>query len=331
MAGKASSQALVLLALGTPGAPTVPAVRRFLRAFLGDKRVIALPWPFRKLLLECLILPFRAKHSAAMYRKIWTSRGSPFAVHTEALRRRISEELDGKTPVFVAVRYGEPSAENVIRRLVESGIQNVTVIPQFPQYAESSWETAVAHFSEVSKKIAPTLNVHFAPPFYAESGYIDALAETLRGIDCNRRFVFSFHGIPVKSLKRVAAGKKQNCRPGEADFSAEKCKTCEAAEKCYLRQCYATAEALAKKNGIPSERVRVAFQSRFGKGKWLIPATADCTDAETVLVAPGFTVDCVETLLELKELGAGTLVPCLNDSQTFARFLADYARDKTRT
>lgn len=320
-------RAVVLLALGTPSAPTVPAVRRFLRAFLGDKRVIALPRLLRKILLECIILPFRAKHSAEMYRKIWTPQGSPFAVHTEALRERLFAELGGETPVFVAVRYGEPSAETVAQKLHACGAKEIVVIPQFPQYAESSWETAVVHFSETIKKTAPAIRVRFVPPFYERDGYIAALAETLQGIERSRDFVFSFHGIPVKSLERVAAGKEQNCDLSSEKFVKGNCDYCEAAKKCYRRQCYATAFALAKKAGIPRGNFRVAFQSRFGKGKWLVPATANCVNPKTVLVAPGFTVDCVETLLELKELNAGTLVPCLNDSPAFARFLAEIVQE----
>ncbi len=318
-----NQRAVVLLALGTPSEPTVPAVRRFLRAFLGDKRVIALPWLFRKLLLECIILPFRAKHSAELYRKIWTPQGSPFAVHTEALRKRLSDTLGNTLPVHVAMRYGVPSAGAVIRKLAAEGTQEVVVLPQFPHDAESSRETAVAHFSALLKKLAPAIRPHILPAFYDHPGYIAALAETLQGIDRSRRFVFSFHGIPVKSLLRVAGKRRLNCDPAAAVFSPEACKRCEAADNCYRRQCYATANALADAARIPAEQVRVAFQSRFGKGKWLLPATTDCVDAETVLVAPGFTVDCVETLLELKALRPAALIPCLNDSPTFARFLAE--------
>lgn len=324
MAG--TQRAVVLLALGTPSEPTVPAVRRFLRAFLGDKRVIALPWLFRKLLLECIILPFRAKHSAALYQKIWTPQGSPFAVHTEALRRRLADALGNSTPVHVVMRYGTPSAESVIRKLAAEGTQEIVVLPQFPHDAESSRETAVVHFSEVLKKHAPAIRLRVLPAFYDHPDYIAALAETLQGIDRSRRFVFSFHGIPVKSLLRVAGKRRLNCDPASAVFSAEACKRCEAADNCYRRQCYATASALADAARIPAEQVHVAFQSRFGKGKWLLPATADCVDAETVLVAPGFTVDCVETLLELQELRPGTLVPCLNASPAFARFLAEQVK-----
>lgn len=327
MAGKKITRAVVLLALGTPSGPTVPAVRRFLRAFLGDKRVIALPWIFRKILLECIILPFRAKHSAALYKKIWTPKGSPFAVHSEALRKRVATELGDDIPVLLAMRYGEPSTKSVVKQLAALGIRETVVIPQFPQYAESSWETAVEHFSETAKKIFPAMRFRVVPPFYDAPGYIEALAKTLPQDRAGAHFVFSFHGIPVKSLQRVACGKAQSCDPASEIFSGEKCRSCAAAETCYRRQCYATATALAEKTGIPETHFRVAFQSRFGKGRWLAPATAECVNAETVLVAPGFTVDCVETLLELKELKPKELVPCLSDSPAFARFLAERARE----
>lgn len=316
-------QAVVLLALGTPSEPTVPAVRRFLRAFLGDGRVIALPWLLRKILLEAIILPFRAKRSAKMYRKVWTPQGSPFSVNTEALRQRMQEMMGRDVPVFVAMRYGEPSVKTLAQKLVAHGVTEIAVLPQFPQYAESSWETAVEHFSATMKKWAPKIRLKTLPPFCDAPGYVRAVAGTLDGIDRSRDFVFSFHGIPVKSLLRVARGKTMNCDPASEKFNPEDCRACAAAENCYRRQCYATANAIAEEAGIAKTQVTVAFQSRFGRGQWLLPATATCPiGRNTVIVAPGFTTDNLETLLELRELGAGTLVPCLNDSPAYAEFLA---------
>lgn len=320
-------RAVVLLALGTPSDASVSAVRRFLRAFLGDKRVIALPWFFRKLLLETVILPFRAGRSAALYQKIWTPHGSPFSVNTEALRKRLCRLLGPGIPVFTVMRYGTPSAKELARKLAQSEIRELAVLPQFPQYAESSWETAVEHFSEVFKKYAPQIRLNILPPFYADSGYIRAVSEQLQGINRDSNFLFSFHGIPVKSLYRVAQGKAMHCDPASSIFNNKDCRECPAREKCYRRQCYATAEAIAEVAQIPRERVSVAFQSRFGRGRWLVPATAECPiNANTVIVAPGFTTDNLETLLELRELNPGTLVPCLNDSPSFADFLATTAQ-----
>lgn len=315
-------QAVVLLALGTPSEPTVPAVRRFLRAFLGDKRVITLPWLIRKILLEAIILPFRAKRSAKMYQKVWTPQGSPFSVNTEALRLRMQGMMGRDVPVFIAMRYGEPSVKTLAQKLVARGVNEIAVLPQFPQYAESSWETAVEHFSAEMKKMAPMIELKMLPPFYDARGYIRAVAETLDGIDRSRDFIFSFHGIPVKSLLRVARGRPMNCDPASEKFEASACETCSAAENCYRRQCYATANSIAEESGIAKSQVTVAFQSRFGREQWLLPATAECPIGKnTVVIAPGFTADNLETLLELRELDAGTLVPCINDSPAYAEFL----------
>lgn len=326
-------RAVVLLALGTPSNASVPAVRRFLREFLSDGRVIALPRPLRRFLVECVILPRRAAVSAKHYRRIETPAGMPLAVHSEALRKRVLVRLGGEIPVFVAMRYGEPSAETVAQKLAEFGAREIAVIPQFPQYAESSFETAVEHFFATVRRHVPDAKICAAKPFFDAPGYVNAVTGTLRefAADARRDFLFSFHGVPVKSLARVAAGKKQNCVPAAEIFDKSLCIRCSAAEKCYRRQCFAGAAAIAEAAGISRERVRVAFQSRFGGGAWLRPAITDMKiSASTVIVAPGFTADNLETLVELHELGAGTVVPCLNDSPRFAEFLAETARELFR-
>lgn len=320
-------RAIVLLALGTPSEASIPAVRQFLRKFLSDKRVISLPWFLRKLLLELFILPFRSRHSAEMYQKIWTPSGSPFRVNLEALRKRVQAFFPSDIPVFVAMRYGEPSAEKIVHELKANGIREIAVLPQFPQYAESSYETAVEYFKKTLKRVAPAVRAKILPPFYDSPGYLNAIAETLHGIERSRDFVFSFHGIPVKSILRVAKTKTVNCDPSTENFEESRCTSCPATENCYRRQCYVTATKIATLAKLPPEHVHVAFQSRFGKGTWLIPETSKYIfGPNTVLVAPGFTVDNLETLLELRELSSGGLVPCLNDSPAFAEFLAESAK-----
>lgn len=233
------------------------------------------------------------------------------------------QEMAGQdVPVFVAMRYGEPSVKTLAQKLAARCVNEIAVLPQFPQYAESSWETAVEHFSATMKKWAPTVGLKVLPPFYDAPGYVRAVAETLAGVERSRDFVFSFHGIPVKSLLRVARGKPMNCDPASEKFNAADCRACAAAETCYRRQCYATANAIAEEAGIAKAQVTVSFQSRFGRGQWLLPATAACpVGKNTVIIAPGFTTDNLETLLELRELGPGTLVPCVNDSPAYAEFL----------
>lgn len=322
---------ILLLALGSPSAPNVPAVKTFLRAFLGDRRVIALPWFLRKILLECVILPFRSKHAATRYQKIWTPEGSPFSVFTNSLRARVQERAGENVPVRVAMRYGEPSVARALREFSAAGTSEITVIPQFPHYAKSSYETAVEHFEKMRARFAPHLRAKIVPPFYAAQGYIAALAASVKNVP--EMLVFSFHGVPLKSI----CG-KANCDLASPDFDSEKCTACAIRARCYRRQCYATANAVATQLGLPPTRYKVAFQSRFGRGKWLVPATEEVlagtfpdthsgTFAGTpklAVIAPGFTVDCLETLEELDIAGVER-VPCLNDSPVFADFLASLA------
>lgn len=310
--------AVLLLNLGSPAAPSVPAVRAYLREFLGDPNVIPIPRPFGKILLETVILPFRAKKSAERYAKIWTAEGAPLVAGTERLRERVAAELGGNARVFCAMRYGEPSAEKAAREMLAAGTRSALVVPLYPQRAESSWDTAVAHVEKVFSKTAPQIGLRFAEPFFAEPGYIGALAESAENFLRGKTFdklIFSFHGVPAKTRRAQS----------------------------YRAECLETAELLARALRLPRERRETVFQSRFGRGKWLEPAAAErlrelpAEGARRIaVIAPGFVVDCLETLEELAECGreiflaAGGeefhFVPCLNASPAFARFLAGTAR-----
>ncbi len=337
-----TKKAVVLLSHGTPAALSLGAVRKFLRGFLDDERVIGLPALLRKLLLFGVILPFRARKSLAMYEKIWLPAGSPLAIYTESLRQKLEARLGGGIPVFTAMHAGEPSVAAVLREVVARGIAEIVVIPQFPQDSEAGRSAAVERFLALSRKILPAgMVVKIVPAFFAARGYVGVVAKNLppalsRGVA--RKFVFSFHGVPVKSIFRgvekaaagfvVATKPRPRCDPGSHDFSAALCAGCVGREKCYRRQCYLSAAAIADFAGIDRNNVVVSFQSRFGHGKWLAPETRDVLRAEpnrdnVVLCSPGFTADCVETLWELRGLGAGTLVACANDADEFADFLAE--------
>lgn len=320
-----SRRAVLLLNLGSPDSASVSDVKKYLRSFLGDPRVLTLPFPLRKILLEGIILPFRSKKSAARYRKILTADGAfPLVAETENLRARVekilAEEIfpDEKIPVFAAMRHGKPSVEIAAKTLVEAGVSEVFVVPLFPQRAASSWDSAVVHAREIFEKEAPSCRLKIIEPFFAAQGYIDALAGSVRRAlygSSFQKLLISFHGIPVRG----------NDAPS------------------YRAECEATAAALADALDLSRERYEVAFQSRFGKGKWLEPATAArlCTlpregHADVAVVAPGFITDCLETLEELAIdarqifLSAGgknfEFVSCLNADTAFARFLADSAK-----
>jgi len=320
-----SRHAVLLLNLGSPDSASVSDVKKYLRGFLGDPRVITLPFALRKILLECVILPFRSKKSAARYEKILNADGSfPLVAETERLRKRVEKILaeenfsDEKIPVFSAMRHGNPSVESAAKKIVSAGAEKVFVVPLFPQRAASSWDTTVFHVRKIFEKNAQNCQLRFIEPFFSAKGYIAALAEVSRralaGVPF-QKLLISFHGIPARG----------NDAPR------------------YRAECEATATALADALGLSRERWEIVFQSRFGRGKWLEPATAARLSAlpreactRVAVVAPSFVADCLETLEELGVEGKKTflsaggenfsLVPCLNAAPEFARFLAESAK-----
>jgi ferrochelatase len=335
-------KAVLLVNLGSPDSPSVGDVRRFLREFLSDPSVIDLPWLLRKALLEGVILPLRPKRSAAAYARVWTKEGSPLV----ALSRRQAAGLEKRTglSVHLAMRYGNPSIESAVGEIVRAGAEEVLAIPMFPHHAASSYQTAALRVKEVFHSLAPKVSLTIQPPFYAEEGYIGALAASAgpyleKGCD---RLLLSFHGIPERHLR------KADPSHGHCLASEDCCKTphpCHAT--CYRAQCLRTAELLTCRLGLEPGKVSVSFQSRLGKGRWLRPYTfvrlaeiAKEKPERLLVLCPSFVTDCLETLGEIAqegralyaEAGGGeiTLVPCLNDSPAFLDFLAAKVRDWER-
>ena len=272
-----------------------------------------MPWILRKILLECIILPRRPKISAEFYSKIWTKEGSPLIVETKKLQNLLWKKLSGNIKVFSAMRYGNPSIENVVKEIKNSGIKKIFVIPLYPQKAESSWVTAVEKTKHVFLKKAPEVCLTFADPYYSDSRFIDSLAGSAKNFLNGKNFdkiLISFHGVPVKTKL----------------------------SQSYKKECETTANLLTKALNLPHERSECVFQSRFGRGKWLEPSIEERLKnlpkegiTKIAVIAPGFTADCLETLEELGVRGKKTfiesggdcflMVPCLNDSGTFADFL----------
>lgn len=302
--------------LGSPSAPTPAAVRAFLDEFLGDPLVVdanpALWWLARR----AFVLPRRAPKSAALYRRIWSEQGSPLLVHSHRFAAALARELGGAFSVVPAMRYGEPSIASGVRALAGTGCARVVLLTAFPQASGASTGTVE---QEVRRSLAGMeLQLELVPPYFADAGYVAALAERARatiGDDPPAHFVFSFHGYPVR---RVEAGDP------------------------YRDHCEATAGALAAALGLARDRWTLAYQSRFGREPWLEPDTAVVVPElvarfERVLVtAPSFTTDCLETLEELglrlreacaaRGKGELVLVPCLNDDAAWVRAAADLVR-----
>ncbi|MCD8481213.1 MAG: ferrochelatase [Verrucomicrobia bacterium] len=328
-----SKQAVLLINLGSPDSTEVKDVRRYLREFLSDPRVIDAPAPVRALVLNLFILPFRPKKSAEAYSSIWTEQGSPLMVTSYRQQQLVDERVT--IPVALAMRYGKPSIPDVLAELVSQGIDDLFVMPLYPHYAMSSYETVVVRVMEVVKHLKPEMRVEMLQPFYRDEDYIDALvANTAPHLEQPfDRILFSFHGIPERHLR------KSDPSHAHCLCTPDCCNNPNPAHAtCYRHQCFATVKAVVDRLGLSAEQYGVAFQSRLGRDPWLQPYTDETLEQwahdglkKVLVICPAFVTDCLETLEEIAEEGkeefvaAGgedlKLIPCLNEHPAWIQFL----------
>ena len=304
--------------LGSPEAPTPAAVRRFLRQFLSDPLVVDAPrlawWCVRNL----IVLPFRPARSAELYRRVWTPEGSPLLVQAGRFARALGAELGPAFRVALGMRYGSPSIEDGLRALLAQGCARLVVLQGYPQASRTTTETGEREVARVLAGLAPQAPVAFVPPYFAHPRYLGSLATRAREALARGpvdHVVLSFHGLPVRYVER-----------GDP----------------YRDHCEATARALAGALELPAGRWTLAYQSRFGREPWLEPDVAQLVPElagrapRVLVVAPGFTLDCLETLEELglrlteafhARGGAELrLVPCLNDHPEWIRAASGLVR-----
>ena len=308
---------LILANLGTPASPTAAAVSAYLDEFLSDPRVVQLPRWLWLPLLRKLILPRRSPVVAEKYASVWLDGGSPLAVHTAALAQAVQARLPAWR-VLHAMRYGEPGLSALLDRLHAEGARTVRVLPLYPQYST----TTTLSMLDCVERQRVGMQVQVLHDYHVDAGWAEAVAASIRrhweAHGRGERLLFSFHGLPQRV---VDAGDP------------------------YARQCEASTQAIAAALGVPRQDILLAYQSRFGKGKWLQPdvvATLRQLAREGVrtvdVACPGFAVDCLETLEEIGmecrtaflEAGGKQFhyVPCLNDSpfwvERFAALLEDH-------
>ena len=334
------TRAVLLVNLGSPESPSVPDVRRYLREFLGDERVIDVPAPLRWLLLEGIILRTRPKQSAHAYSSIWTPEGSPLIRVSQRVREKLATAVGPATPVYLAMRYGKPSIEDVVGQIAADGVEELLLIPQYPHFAMSSWETVVVRVEDELRRQAPALRLTCVKPFFADEDYIEALhavtAPYLR--QPHDHILFSYHGVPVRHLR------KYGCTRGrDAEVDGSCCAGTAAHDRCYRSQVYATTEAFASRAGLSRERYSVSFQSRLAGEPWCRPFTdSELTRLAAngvnrlLVICPAFVTDCLETLEEISVAGRETFfdaggesfqqIPCLNDQDPYISFLAGRVR-----
>ena len=330
-------RAVLLVNLGSPDSTSVPDVRRYLREFLGDERVLDKPGqPFRWLLLEGIILRTRPKKSAHAYSEIWQPEGSPLIITSKSVQKKLAAKLGEETPVYLAMRYGNPTVESVVTQIRADGIEEVLLFPQYPHYAMSSWETVVVKVFEAAASLAPSLKITTVQPFYTDKDYIEALYRVSKPYfdQPHDHVLFSYHGIPERHLRKADSSHAHCLTVGDC------CATCSPVHAtCYRAQVLATTRALVQRAGLAKEKYSVSFQSRLAGEPWLTPYT----DFELVrlpkeegkknllILCPAFVADCLETLEEISGEGKEIFmnsggvkfqqIPCLNDQEPYIDFV----------
>lgn len=333
---------VLLVNLGTPDEPTPGAVRRYLRQFLSDPRVVTLNPVGRKLLLELVILPFRPRKSAEAYEKVWTERGSPLLALSRDLEAKVRAALGPGHAVELAMRYGSPSIPDALERLRRAGTRRLVVAPLYPQYASATTGSTVeAVFDALSRwQAIPAVSV--LPAFPDDPGFVSAFTAVGAPVLARERpdhVLFSFHGLPESQIRAADHSGGGHCLRSAGCCDA----LVDANRDCYRAQCYATARALARALGLAAGSFDVTFQSRLGRTPWIQPYT-DATierlaregKRRLAVFCPAFVTDCLETLEEIGMRGreqfvaaggeALTLVPSLNATEPWVDALVALLR-----
>ncbi len=339
-----AKKGILLVNLGTPDSPSVPDVRRYLNEFLMDGRVIDIPAWRRFFLVRGIIVPFRAPNSAKLYRAVWNDEtGSPLLHYSLLQQRLLQERLGDEYHVELAMRYQNPSIASALARLRPMNLEQLRIIPLFPQYASASTGSVIDKVMELMRSWHTFPEVSIVNDFYDNERMIDVFAENARKHDLTAydHVLFSYHGLPVRQLNDVTPDGSHRCETAGCRERID-----EHNRYCYVAQCYATTRLLAGKIGIDADRYTVCFQSRLGKTPWVEPYTTDALKAvaangakRLLVFSPAFVADCLETIYEIgteyatefKALGGEQvqLVESLNDHPLWITALQQLATGET--
>lgn len=283
--------AVLLMNVGSPDAPTKPAVKKYLTEFLNDKRVIDLPWLLRKILVNLIIIPFRVKKSTALYRKLWTDKGSPLIYISEELKNKLQQELPGDFEVFLGMRYGNPGYKKALQTIKKQGFTRLVVLPLFPQHALSTTETAFVAVQKEINKQKIEIETMEVGQFYNNPYFIQSFVSQGRKYqpETYDHVLFSYHGLPNRQDKK---SQPEHWKQPQ--------------QYAYSKACYETSYLIAKGLGLNKENYSIGFQSRLSRN-WLSPFSDDLIQEllkqgkKRILVfAPSFVTDCLETIVEIE-------------------------------
>ncbi|MGB0914544.1 MAG: ferrochelatase [Crocinitomicaceae bacterium] len=336
---------VLLIQLGTPDSPSTKDVRRYLSEFLNDKRVIDLPWLGRKLLVNGIIVPFRAPKSAKIYKELWEFGNgvSPLITHTNNVKEKLQKRFsDSKVTVHVAMRYQNPAMYDVLEEMRKENYDHIIVLPLFPQYASASTGSAVELAMDIIRKWWVVPEVSTIAQFWDNEGYIDSIVERTKEFNISEydHILFSYHGLPERHVDKVYEG-DDLCtdQPCESEMNDHN-------QFCYKATCYATTRLIAAKLGLKESDYTVCFQSRLDK-KWLTPFSDKVVEEQgkngakkLLAFSPAFVADCLETVIEIgdeyqeifEEFGGEKiqLVPSSNDHDRFVDGLEGLIKEKLK-
>jgi ferrochelatase len=325
---------VLLLQLGTPDSPSTADVRKYLREFLMDARVIDVPYLLRQFLVNGIIANFRAPKSAKLYQEIWTKEGSPLLIYGKEVKNKLQQQLGDSYVVELGMRYQSPPMAEALERFRTLKLKNLILLPLFPQFASSSTGSAIQRSMEIISKWEVIPAIKAVASYYNDPEYIQIIAEKGRAFkpETYDAVMFTFHGVPWRHIRKTNCG--GNCQSGPTacpEINSEN-------HVCYRAQCFATARAVKTQLGIPDEKTVITFQSRLGKDPWLTPYTDETfkrlagEGKKRILVfSLSFTADCLETIHEVgteyaelfKEHGGEfvQLVPSMNGDDAWVNFL----------
>mgnify|MGYP000331623489 CR=1 FL=1 len=328
---------VLLINLGTPDSPKVSDVRSYLFQFLNDPRVIDLPWLARKLLVNLIIVPFRAKASAKEYQKVFDKKGSPLLYHSQSITEKVQNILGEDYGVHLAMRYKNPSIASTLKEMQALHYDKIIILPLFPQYASSSNGSAIEEVMRIVSKWWVIPNMEFISQFYTDNNYIDLVSQRARAFDLEEydHILFSFHGLPVRHIDKVF--KERPATDEERNGSLNSKNT-----YSYETACKETTKRIAETLGLEETSYSMCYQSRIGK-EWLLPYTDKIIEElakegkkKLLVFSPAFVADCLETLVEIGEgyeelfqsFGGKSLnlVPSLNDGDDWANCISQYIR-----
>lgn len=320
---------VLLINLGSTSSPDPEDVKKYLDEFLMDERALDLPYRLRSFVVRQIILKTRPKKTAANYKRIWWEEGSPLIVLADRLRDKVEDFA--KLPVEIGMRYGKPSIQAGFEKLANRGVDDVLIVPLYPQYTMATTETAIVKAMEVKKEFFPQIKLSVVPPFFDKVDYIEVLSESIKEYIEDRTFdhlLFSYHGIPVRHERKT-------------QFLYD---NADGKNLTYQEQCLKTTQLVAKHLELEEGKYSTSFQSRLGMDTWVKPYTDQTVKnlpkkdvKNLVMVAPAFVADCIETLDEIDrearedfyEAGGKdfTYIPCLNARDDWAKLIAKWTEE----